>query len=171
MTPASASEHRPPRTRRPTTISAWFWVATAAGTLHAAATLYWAVGGTWLLETVGQWAVEAREENRLLTSLGLALVGLAKLAGAWVPVLVEQGRLPWRAMWRTVAWGGGGALALYSMVNTVGGILALTGVIDLGGADNNDPTVATAGQALLWQPLFLVWAVALLGGLWRSRRV
>ena len=34
------------------------WVAGAAGVLHSAASSYWALGGQWLLATVGQWAVE-----------------------------------------------------------------------------------------------------------------
>ena len=33
------------------------WAAMALGLVHAAWSFYWAFGGSWLLDTVGQWAV------------------------------------------------------------------------------------------------------------------
>lgn len=37
-------------------------VAGAAGVLHAGASSYWALGGQWLLATVGRWAVDLSAE-------------------------------------------------------------------------------------------------------------
>lgn len=38
------------------------WLACIAGTVHAGFSLYWALGGQWLLATVGQWAVQLSAE-------------------------------------------------------------------------------------------------------------
>ena len=37
----------------------FLWVACGLGLVHAAFSLYWALGGQWLLATVGRFAVQA----------------------------------------------------------------------------------------------------------------
>ena len=37
---------------------ALLWLAAACGLVHAAFSAYWAFGGLWLTETVGQWALD-----------------------------------------------------------------------------------------------------------------
>lgn len=55
----------------------FFTLAMVAGLLHAAPSLYWALGGTWLLETVGQFAVDLRAEGAAsTTALLLAITAL-----------------------------------------------------------------------------------------------
>jgi hypothetical protein len=158
------SNSRPPGSR--TVARRLVWAAVLAGTLHAAFSLYWATGGTWLLDTVGDWAVDLGDEQPLLAGIGLGLLGTVKLAAAWVPLLVESGRVGARRRWRRVSWAGGLALVAYGGSNTVVALAVVTGVVHpAGGYDS----AAMLGHAALWDPLFLVWGVALLASLWVSR--
>lgn len=80
-----------------------FWAAAVFGSVHAAASAYWALGGRWLLATVGSWAVDIAASAPLLSALALGAVALAKLAAAGVPLLVEYGRLRAARFWRGVS--------------------------------------------------------------------
>ncbi len=141
----------------------WFAVAAVLGTLHAAASLHWALGGDLLVGTVGEWARSWRESSPVSAGLALATIGLGKLAAAWVPWVAARRGGPQHGL-RLAAWLGAAGLVLYGLANILGGAVALTGV--LGPLD--DP-VATRGHVLLWDPLFLGWGLALAAGLWATR--
>ena len=146
----------------------WLWLAAATGCLHAAFSLYWAVGGTWLLATVGQWAVRARAESPLVVGGGLAAIGVIKLVAALAPVLTERRGPSWlRRAVRAIAWIGAGGLVLYGGANMLIAWLVLGGAIRPDGGYDRD---AMIGHAALWDPLFLVWGVCLAIGLWLTRR-
>ena len=115
--------------RRQRLSRAFVWVACAAGTLHAAFSLYWAFGGEWLLATVGAWAVEHTTRAPLEAGLLLGLIGAVKLLAAAVPVLVVYGRLPRQGIWRAACWIGGIFLVLYGGVNTAVAAAVLEGVV------------------------------------------
>lgn len=138
--------------------------ACVAGLVHAAFSLYWALGGSWLIETVGQWAVDWSREAPTTAALVLAAIAAVKAAGAVVPLLVESGRLPGRNAWRTLSWAGAIVLLAYGAANTVGAWLVLAGVV---GDASTDPP-ALLGHALLWDPLFALWGGFLALGLRRS---
>jgi len=143
------------------------WAVAAAGAVHAAFSLFWALGGRWLLATVGQWAVDLSVERPLASGIVLGLVAVMKFAGAAVPVGVAYGRVPWPRLWRGVSWVGGVLLVAYGGVNTLAGLAVLAGLIQPeGGYDLQ----AMRGHAVLWDPLFLFWGGALLLSLWLSRR-
>lgn len=142
-----------------------FTAAAVLGTLHAAPSVYWAAGGRTLLESVGQWAVDAVEERPTQAAAVLAATGAVKLGGAWAPVLAETGHLPGRRVWRGLAWVGGPALVAYGLANVAGGALVLLGWVEQDGADRD----GLKGHVLLWGPLFAAWGAALTAGLWRSR--
>lgn len=148
--------------------SRWLWAAAGAGTLHAAFSLFWAAGGTWLLRTVGQWAVDAAQSGGPVAAVTLAGVGLVKLVAAVAPPFAERhGASMVRRPVRAVSWVGAAVLVVYGGGNTLIAALVLTGVIrPSGGYD----TPAMIGHALLWDPLFLVWGALLLVGLVRTRR-
>lgn len=133
-------------------------VACGAGLLHAIASLYWALGGPWLLATVGEWAVELVQESPLGAGLLLGLIALAKATAAIVPVLVDRGRMPWPRLWRALCWIGGPMLVVYGALNVVVSIAVLTGIVT---PDGGHDTAAMVGHAFLWDPLFLVWGAAL----------
>ncbi|MDQ2745130.1 MAG: DUF3995 domain-containing protein [Chloroflexota bacterium] len=138
-----------------------------AGTVHAGFSLYWAVGGQWLLATVGQWAVQLSADARLEAGLLLGVVAVGKLLAATIPVGVAYGLFPWRRLWRAASWAGGMVLVAYGGVNTIAGAAVLAGVIRP--ADGYDVSAMT-GHAWLWDPLFFVWGTALVLSLWYSRQ-
>lgn len=142
------------------------WAACAAGAVHAAFSLYWALGGRWLLGTVGQWAVERTGQAPLAAGLALGAVAAVKLAAAVVPVALIYGRLPAPGFWRVVSWIGGLFLVAYGAVNTAVSGAVLAGVIRPAAGYDRE---ALIGHAWLWDPLFLVWGAALCLALWFSR--
>lgn len=144
----------------------FLWVACAAGLVHAAFSLYWAVGGRWLLDTVGQWAVDLADRAPLTTGLALMAVVAVKVAGASVPLLVESGRLPWRRFWRIVSAIGAGVIVVYGGLNTVIAWAVLAGQVEVSGGYDR---TAMLGHAALWDPLFLIWGAFLGVGLWQTR--
>jgi hypothetical protein len=136
--------------------------AAAVGLLHALVSAYWALGGTWLVSTVGQWAADwARDEPGTAFAV-LGAVALLKTAGAVVPLLVDTDRRAWRGVL------GGGALVLvvYGVANTVGAWLVLSGLVDPAGVPDR---AALLGHALLWDPLFALWGALLGAGLLAGR--
>lgn len=142
----------------------WLLVAAVLGSLHAAASLHWALGGDLLVGTVGEWARSWRSDSPASAGLALGAIGLGKLAAAWVPWLAARRGGPRHGL-RMAAWLGAGGLVLYGLSSTLAGAVSLTGL--LGPLD--DPA-ATAGHVLLWDPLFLAWGLALAAGLRAGRR-
>lgn len=134
--------------------------------VHAGFSLYWALGGRWLLATVGQWAVEMSTEEPWTTGISLGLVAAAKLAGATIPVGVAHERVPWPRFWRGVSWAGGLLLVAYGALNTIVPLVVLAGLIQPEGGYDAD---ALRGHAYLWDPLFVLWGAALVLSLWFSR--
>lgn len=142
-------------------------IACALGLVHAAFSLYWALGGRWLLDTVGQGAVDlARQQPQTAFWLLLA-VALFKGAAAIIPLLNAQGQMPWPGLWRGMSWVGSVFLILYGGVFAITAGLVLTGVINPAGDIDR---MGMVGHALLWDPLFLLWGVFLLAHLWLTRR-
>lgn len=64
------------------------------GLIHAGFSLYWALGGSWLLDTVGLWAVDLTRTNPLAAFWGLLLIAAVK-SSSFPPA--ERGRTPARA--------------------------------------------------------------------------
>lgn len=148
--------------RRPAAARNWLWVACAAGLVHAAFSAYWAVGGDWLLATVGQWAVELRESRPSAAAWGLAAIAVVKGFAALVPLAL--GRLPRPRFWRALCWAGGAGLAGYGLLNAV-----VSNAVLLVREPGTYDRAAMVGHAWLWDPLFLVWGGALLVHLWLTR--
>ena len=170
-----------------------FWVAAGAGTIHAGFSAYWALGGRWLLDTVGAWAVDLADRNRAGSASGLGAIAVLKLAGAVVPLLTERhqpgptgtwrrrGATPragartlatpaigsrWRTRLRGLEWAGAGVLVLYGGINTAVAWLVLGGAIVVDGGYDR---AAELGHAALWDPLFLIWGLSLATGLRATR--
>lgn len=144
-----------PGTRTPLAIAA------GAGLIHATTSLYWAGGGTWLIETVGD-ASARLEASGLTVALALGAAAIAKAALAVAPLRLASSRVP---VVRGLLWVLALVLAVYGTVLTIAGLLALTGVFG-----EVADAVSLAGHALIWDPLFAIWGIALGLGLRRSGR-
>lgn len=143
------------------------WLAGAAGLAHAGFSLYWAFGGRALLSTVGSWAVQLAVDAPVAAALGLGAVAAVKAAAAIIPVAVAHDRLGCPRFWRAVSWAGAVVLIGYGGANTAVSQAVLAGLIEPDGGYDRD---AMIGHAWLWDPLFLVWGLALLAHLGWSRR-
>lgn len=142
--------------------------AAAAAFAHAVPSLYWAMGGTLGMDSLGTWAPAWRAESPVLVGILLVGIFVAKAAGGVVPVLATRRRMPWPGLWRALSGAGAGVLVLYGGANTLVGGLALSGAV--AGPADGAARDALIGHVLLWDPLFLVWGLLLAGGLWRTRR-
>ncbi len=145
---------------------AWFGAAAGVGGVHALASLYWALGGDWLINTVGRWAVDWRNRRPNEVALILSLIVVMKTAGCVVPLLNAAGRLPAPQLWRGLSWCGAIGLIGYGGINTLAAWATLAGLLS---EDPIDDPGALLGHAALWDPLFLLWGVFLLLGLRASR--
>ncbi len=139
-----------------------FVAAAAAGMIHALFSVYWGLGGDVLLDTVGDVA-DAFAGRRWL----LCVVGIAKGAAALAPLVLFLRRRPIPRALRGAMWAGAGVLVIWGAVNTVSSALLAAGI--LGRAPETYDRTATLGHALLWDPLFLLWGLALAAGLGASR--
>jgi hypothetical protein len=140
----------------------WLVAATALGSAHAAVSLLWALGSTWLLDTVGGGLERLGRDGDWTVTLALVAVVAAKLVAValpWLAVAHAAGLLT-----RAAAWATGVLLAAY------GGVLTIAGVaIVLSGVDTADP-YAVRWHAFFWDPWFLAWGVCLLAALRHHRR-
>ena len=142
------------------------------GAASAAVSVYWALGGTALLDTVGGEIERWGRERSADVVATLWVITLAKLVGAVAPLVlvgVGAGRLPaWtRArLMRALGWIVAIGLTVYGGVLTVAGLLVEAGVFDTAGeADEH----AIVWHAYFWDPWFLLWGVAFMVAMWRSR--
>lgn len=138
-------------------------LAAVCGTVHAATSVYWSLGGTWLLETAGQRLIHQFAESMWI----LALVGIAKLLAALVPLGFCWSTSRLAVVIRGICWIGGVALVVWGGVNTVVAHLVLAGAVAAGPEFDR---LGMIGHAWLWDPLFLVWGAALIVGLVLARR-
>ncbi len=143
-----------------------FLAAAVAGLAHAVPSLYWALGGTALVSTLGQWAGDWQRESPAEVAVLLSLIFLAKLAGAGLPLINERGLLPFPRLWRGLFWCAAALLVTYGAVNVFAALASMSGII--GTAETMD-TAALVGHAFLWDPLFLLWGVLLAAALAASR--
>lgn len=141
----------------------WLVLAALAGTVHALFSLYWAIGGDWLLETLGERIVTTFADMRWV----LLPVGLVKLVAALAPLWFDRRGWPLRPLTRGLAWLGAVVLVVWGGLNTVVGQLVLAGAIRPDGGFDRPGMI---GHAWLWDPLFLVWGLALLVHLAATRR-
>ena len=147
-------------------------IAASLGAASAALSVYWALGGTALLDTVGGEIERWGRERSAGVVVTLWLITVAKLVAAVAPVVlvgVGAGRLPaWtRAQpMRALGWIVAIGLTAYGSVLTVAGLLIEAGVIDA--ADDTDEH-AIAWHAYVWDPWFVLWGGAFTVAMWRSR--
>lgn len=151
------------------------WPARAAlvvGLAYAGISVYWGLGGTWLLDTVGgSLAAAGRAGSAGVMAAVWGAAGL-KVIAAVLPVLAAgraaaSGPVPWQRPLRVLAWAEAVILTLYGLVLTTVGLLVQSGLIRAGAdADHR----ALAWHAYLWDPWFLLWGLLVTAALLRGRR-
>jgi Protein of unknown function (DUF3995) len=163
---------RPRVANRPGAAAAWS--AAGLGVLFAAVSAYWALGGSWLLDTVGGSLAKAgRRRDAGLIAVVWLTVALKLVATALGPAVVYRWpATPWvvpAPAWviPTLAWTAAVILTGYGAVLTFVGLLLQTGVLSIpADADQH----ALRWHAYLWDPWFLVWGLALTTALVQYRR-
>jgi hypothetical protein len=145
--------------------------ALGVGLPYAAISLYWALGGTWLLDTVSGSLAEQVRLGNVGPGVALAVFGAAilKLVGAVLPILSVQlsAAGAWHASLRALLWLEATVLIAYGLVLTVVGLLVQSGLI--AAAPDADKR-ALAWHAFLWDPWFLVWGALVAAYLLLTRR-
>lgn len=113
-----------PAPRQSRTLRAAAYGAALLALLFATVSLYWALGGTALLNTVGMLGDQARRGGPAVITVGLVLVAVKSVGGLLALALVR----PWgqrlsQRLLRGLALTGGLMLTLY------GGVLVLAGAL------------------------------------------
>jgi Protein of unknown function (DUF3995) len=146
------------------------WAAFAVGLLYAAVSVYWGLGGGWLLDTVGASLTQAARSASALVVLAVwCAVGLKMIAAVLPPLAVgavARGSLRRRRLTRALAWVEAAILTCYGLIWTAVGLLVQAGLI---GTSANADHRALAWHAYLWDPWFLVWGLLVTAALLRSR--
>jgi Protein of unknown function (DUF3995) len=150
--------------------------ACGAGLAYAAVSVYWALGGTWLLDTVGGTLEQQGRTGNPGLILAVCAAAVLKIIGAIVPLpavgvtsgqAIIAGRRQVRVRMRVLAWLEAAILTIYGLVLTVAGLLVQSGAIaPAASADRR----ALAWHAYLWDPWFLLWGALVAAALVRSRQ-
>ena len=145
--------------------------ACVAGLAYAAISVYWALGGTWLLDTVAGTLGQPGRAGDAGIILAVWAAAVLKIIGAIVPLAAAgvrpgQATTARRRQVRVLAWLEAAILTIYGLVLTGAGLLVQSGAIaPAASADHR----ALAWHAYLWDPWFLLWGVLVTAALVRSR--
>ena len=146
--------------------------ACVAGLAYAALSVYWALGGTWLLDTVAGTLEQQGRAGNPGVIVAVWAAAVLKIIGAIVP-LAAAGVTPGHAttarkrQMRVLAWLEAAILTIYGLVLTGAGLLVQSGAIaPAASADHR----ALAWHAYLWDPWFLLWGALVAAALLRSRQ-
>ena len=148
--------------------------ACGVGLAYAAVSVYWALGGTWLLDTVGDTLEQQGRTGNPGIILAVCAAAALKVIGAILPLAavgVTSGQATiagrHRVRVRVLAWLEAAILTIYGLVLTVAGLLVQSGAIaPTASADHR----ALAWHAYLWDPWFLLWGALVAAALARSRQ-
>lgn len=145
------------------------YAAAAAAFGFALPSLYWGLGGTTGLATLGGEIEErALAGDRLLLALNWVAFVAKVLGGCLALALVRPWgrRLPHRLL-VTTAWVGAGILTLYGSAQIVGVGLVYLDVVSPAEQPSDD---VLRWRLFLWEPWFLVWGL-LLGAAVRNHQI
>ncbi len=138
------------------------------GLLYAAVSVYWGLGGTWLINTVGGSIAKAALAGNTGVILAVWAAAVLKLVAAVLPLLALR-RLcspAWnRNLW-VLAWVEAAILTIYGLALTAIGLLLQAGVIHASATADHR---ALAWHAYLWDPWFLIWGLLVGAALLRGR--
>lgn len=144
-------------------------VAATLAFASAAVTVYWTIGGTGLLDTVGGYPEELARAGGPVAAVGGLLVVAVKIVGGLVALGLAQrglGRTRHRLL-LLVGGLGSALLAIYGGLFVTVGALVLTGVLQPGSPIDRR---ALTWHVLVWDLWFLLWGLALAATTWQSSR-
>ncbi len=142
--------------------------ACIVGLLYAAISVYWGLGGTWLLDTVGGSLAKHGRARDAAVIIAVWAAAALKVVAAILPLLALR-RLSSPARNREVwalAWIAAVVLTIYGLVLTAVGLLVQADVIHPSASADHR---ALAWHAYLWDPWFLVWGLLVATALLRGR--
>jgi hypothetical protein len=137
--------------------------------LYAVPSLYWALGGTAGLDTVGG-AIEELARARDPASVGLGIAaGVLKVAGGLLALALVRpwGRAVPRRLLLGAAWAAGVVLTAYGGLLVVVGTLVLIGAVRPSGPVDR---TALRWHVMVWDLWFLVWGLLLGVAAWHFGR-
>jgi hypothetical protein len=142
-------------------------VAAALAFASAGVSLFWTLGGTWLLDTVGGAMQDlARERSLAAIALGVAVVALKGAAGVLALALRRDRGAPRERPVLAANALAAAVLLLWGGANVVVGALVLAGVIvPDGGVDEH----ALRWHVFVWDLWFVAWGAALAVAVARRR--
>ena len=134
--------------------------AAACALLFAAVSLYWALGGTTGLRTVGAEAERLGRARDTQVMVAVWAATVLKVVGAVLALALVRpwGRTVPRRVLLVASWGAAAVLTLYGGVLVTMAALVETGIFDV-----SEPVDWTAMRwhLALWDPWFVVWGVIL----------
>jgi len=138
------------------------------GLLYAALSVYWGLGGTTLLDTVGGSLERGGRAGDLVVVLALWAAVVLKVIAAVLPLLAiyRLGGMRWQRPVVVLTWIEAAVLVIYGLVLTTVGLMVQLGVI---AASTSADHRALAWHAYLWDPWFLVWGLLVTAALLRTR--
>ena len=140
-------------------------MACAVGVLYAALSVYWGLGGTWLVDTVGGSLARRGRAGDAAVLAAVWAAAILKLIAAALPVAAVHGR-GGRRVW-VLAWLAAGILVVYGLALSAVGWLVQAWVIRAAAhADHR----ALAWHAYLWDPWVLIWGLLIAAAQERARR-
>lgn len=136
------------------------YVAAALAAISGLISLYWALGGTMGIRTVGGPVAEFAQKGGALPMVLAICTALVKFAGALFALAFVRvwGRRISDRLLRFLGWLAGACLAGYGLLNVAVGALVLCGVLHSPHADR----YALKWHVFGWDAYFVVWGVALL---------
>jgi hypothetical protein len=145
--------------------------ALVVGLAYAAISAYWALGGSWLLDTVGISLSRPGQAGHAaaLAAVWGAAVLKAVAAVLPVPAVRPDGPRPGgrdRRVVRALAWIEAAVLISYGLILTAAGLLVQAGLVT---ASARADQLALRWHAYLWDPWFLIWGILVFTALRLSR--
>lgn len=139
--------------------------ACAVGLAYAGVSAYWALGGTWLLSTVGASLARPGGQGPVAVA-GVWTAVVLKLLAALVPLVVVRAVLEgsWARRAAILAWVETAVLVVYGFAWSATEIL-----VEILSSPPASERRAYAWHAYLWDPWFLLWGILAAAALLRRR--
>ncbi len=148
--------------------------ALVVGLAYAAISVYWAIGGTWLLNTVGISLSRPGQSGHAVALLAVWGAAVLKVIAAILPALAvrlstkrpDDTRYGLKKPVRVLSWIEAMILTVYGLILTAAGLLIQAGMVK---TTANADHLALKWHAYLWDPWFLVWGILVIIALRQSR--